>query len=157
MACLVLSALNSDSTFPGVGRSQEFLLGRGAKYFRGVKITASSITLPDHRAVYNARGELRGQWRGVGYDIHPSIHGLSGRWCPLSPHFLTGSVFMLSGLALVFWAFASVGVHRLALRLPYLGVVPFTLHLPLNFIRVSSLRPMYLHPFGRPFTYSLSK
>src|SRR6218665_1236688 len=84
MACLVLSALNSDSTFPGVGRSQEFLLGRGAKYFRGVKITASSITLPDHRAVYNARGELRGQWRDVGYNIHPSIHGLSGRWCPLT-------------------------------------------------------------------------
>ena len=33
---------------------------------------------------------------------------------------------------------------------------PFTLlHLPLDFIRVSSLRPTYRHPFGRPFTYSL--
>src|SRR6218665_4204289 len=35
----------------------------------------------------------------------------------------------------------------------YLCVFPFTLlHLPLNFIRVSSLRLMYLH---QPFTYSL--
>src|SRR6218665_1851698 len=33
---------------------------------------------------------------------------------------------------------------------------PFTLlHLPLDFIRVSSLRPTYRHPFGRPFTYFL--
>ena len=48
---------------------------------------------------------------------------------------------------MVSWAFACVGVHRLSLRLPYLGVFPFTLlHLPLNFIRVSSLPPMYLHP-----------
>src|SRR6218665_657489 len=44
------------------------------------------------------------------------------------------------------WAFALVGVHRLSFRLPYLGVRPFTLlHLPLNFIRVSSLRLIYLH------------
>src|SRR6218665_1396230 len=27
------------------------------------------------------------------------------------------------------------------------------LHLPLDFIPVSSLRPTYLHPFDRPFTY----
>src|SRR6218665_552742 len=40
--------------------------------------------------------------------------------------------------------------------LPYLGVIPSTLlHQPLDFIRVSSLRPTYLHPFGRPFTYSI--
>src|SRR6218665_2727222 len=32
---------------------------------------------------------------------------------------------------------------------------PFTLRLPLDFFRVSSLRPTYLHPFGQPFTYSL--
>src|SRR6218665_830682 len=33
---------------------------------------------------------------------------------------------------------------------------PFTLlHLTLYFIRFSSLRPTFLHPFGRPFTYSL--
>jgi len=33
---------------------------------------------------------------------------------------------------------------------------PFPLlHQPLDFIHVSSLRPMYLHPIGRPFTYSL--
>jgi len=57
--------------------------------------------------------------------------------------------------AMVSWATALVGVHRLSLRLPYLGVFPFTLHLQLDFIRVSPLRPTYLHPFGRPFTYSL--
>src|SRR6218665_43569 len=28
------------------------------------------------------------------------------------------------------------------------------LHLPLDFIHISSLRPTYLHPFGRPFTLS---
>src|SRR6218665_1640470 len=54
----------------------------------------------------------------------------------------------------VSWATARVGVHRLSLCLPYLGVCPFTLlHLPLNFIRISSLRPTYLHPFSRSFTY----
>src|SRR6218665_1154250 len=47
-------------------------------------------------------------------------------------------------MALVSWATARVGVHRLSLRLPYFGVFPFTLHLPLDFIRVS-LRPTYLH------------
>ena len=52
---------------------------------------------------------------------------------------------------MVSWAFARVGFHRLSLRLQYLGVFPFTLLLlPLNFIRVSLLRLMYLHPFGRP-------
>jgi len=40
---------------------------------------------------------------------------------------------------------ARVGVHRLfPFRLPYLGVSPFTLNLPLDFISVSSLRPTYL-------------
>src|SRR6218665_3690591 len=53
--------------------------------------------------------------------------------------------------------FARVGVHHLSLCLPYLGVFPFTLHLPLDFIRVFPLRSTYLHPFGRPFTYSLSR
>src|SRR6218665_1790883 len=43
----------------------------------------------------------------------------------------------------------------LPLRHPHFGVFTFTLlHLPLDFIRVSSLRPTYLHPFGRPFTYA---
>src|SRR6218665_4062104 len=59
-------------------------------------------------------------------------------------------------MALVSWDTARVGVHRLSLCLPYLGVFPFTLlRLPLDFIRVSSLRPTSLPPFGRPFTYSL--
>src|SRR6218665_1036401 len=39
-----------------------------------------------------------------------------------------------------------------------LGVSPPTLlRLQLNFNRVSSLRPRYLHPFGRTFIYSLFK
>ena len=74
----------------------------------------------------------------------------------MSPHFLTRWVSRLLGLALVSWAFARIGVHWLSLCLPYLSVLPFTLlYLPLDFIHVSSLRPTYLHPFGRPFTYSL--
>src|SRR6218665_1323815 len=41
---------------------------------------------------------------------------------------------------------------------PYnLGVFPSTLHMPLDFIRVSSLWPTYLHPFGLPFTYNISE
>jgi len=85
------------------------------------------------------------------------IHGLSARWCPMSPHFLTRRVSRLLG-----WLWHSglpsvlVSVHRLSLRLPYLGVYPFTLHLPLDFIRVFPLRPMYLHPFGRPLNPSLT-
>src|SRR6218665_2301665 len=52
-------------------------------------------------------------------------------------------------------ACVGVGLHRLSLRLPYLGVFPgvfpFTLlHLSLNFTRVSSLRLMYLHPSVDP-------
>src|SRR6218665_306399 len=50
-------------------------------------------------------------------------------------------------LALVFWAFARVEVHRLQ----YLSVFQFTLlHLPLNFICASSLRLMYLYPSVDP-------
>src|SRR6218665_1296229 len=81
--------------------------------------------------------------------------------CPdlTPPNILDKSTPMVSRLlrlALVSWATARVDVHRLSLCLPYLGVIPFTLlHLPLDFIRVSSLRQTYLHPFGRPFTYSL--
>src|SRR6218665_2301480 len=55
------------------------------------------------------------------------------------------------GEFLGYWA--GSGIHCLSLRLPYLGVFPFTLHLPLDFICVFPLRPTYLHPFGRPFTY----
>ena len=59
------------------------------------------------------------------------------------PHFLTRCVSRLLGLALVSWATARVGVHRLSLCLPYLGVIPSTLlRLPLDFIRVNSLRPI---------------
>src|SRR6218665_45084 len=85
------------------------------------------------------------------YDIcihkHPSIHCSVGSTpihvgvqCPL-----TSSLGEFPGY--YDWALACVGVHRLSLCLPYLGVFPFTLlRLPLNFIRVSSLRLVYLHP-----------
>ena len=46
--------------------------------------------------------------------------------------------------------------HVLWCGLTSLGVIPSTLlHLPLDFIHVSSLQLMYLCPFGRPFIYSL--
>src|SRR6218665_1524630 len=72
----------------------------------------------------------------------------------MSHLFLARWVSELLGLALVSWAFARIGVHRLSLRLPYL-MFSSRCYLSLNFNRVSSLRPTYRHPFGRPFTYSL--
>src|SRR6218665_515651 len=56
--------------------------------------------------------------------------------------FLTRCASQLLGLALVSWAFARIGVHRPSLRFPYLV---FSIHsyLPLDFNRVSSLRPTY--------------
>jgi len=95
------------------------------------------------------------------------IHGLSARWCPISPHFLTRWVSRLLGLAVVSWAFARVGVHRLSLRLPYmyLSVFPFTLlHLPsilgvfhslLSDIGFHSCSYFTVDVFGRPFACSL--
>ena len=85
--------------------------------------------------------------------LNPSIHCSMGS-APIGvqcPHFLTRWVSGLLGLALVSWAIAHVGVHHISLRLPYLSVFPFTrFHLPLNFILVSSLRLMYLHPSVDP-------
>src|SRR6218665_2311839 len=43
-----------------------------------------------------------------------------------------------------------------SLRFPYL-VISIHSYLPLDFNRVSSLRPTYRHPFGRPFTYFLGE
>jgi len=59
----------------------------------------------------------------------------------------------------VSWAYVRVGVHRLSLCLPYIGVIPSTfLHLPLDFIRVSSLRPTYLtHSVDPSLTRFLSE
>src|SRR6218665_983651 len=48
---------------------------------------------------------------------------------------------------------ACVGIY-ISLRLPYL-VFSIRSYLPLDFNRLSSLRPTYHHPFGRPSTYSL--
>ena len=87
------------------------------------------------------------------------IHRINARRSPMSHLFLTRWVSQLLGLALVSWAFARIGVHRHSLRLPYLMFsilyVFHSLFLPSDFNRVSSLRPTYRHPFGRPFTYSL--
>src|SRR6218665_537149 len=61
---------------------------------------------------------------------------------------------MLLGLALVSWAFVRVGVHRLSLRLPYLGVffsLFFTCHW-ISFVYCS--RWWYLHPTTNPPPYS---
>ena len=54
------------------------------------------------------------------------------------------------------WAFAHIGVHRPSLRITYL-VFSIRSYLPLDFNRVSSLRPTYRHPFGRPFTCFLGE
>src|SRR6218665_1228634 len=80
--------------------------------------------------------------------------GLNARRSPISHLFLTRLVSQLLGMALVSCAFARIGVHRPSLCLPYL-VFSIRCYLPLDFNRVSSLRPTYRHPFGRPFTYSL--
>src|SRR6218665_3009499 len=82
------------------------------------------------------------------------ILGLNTRRSPMFHLFLTKRVSQLLRLALVSWAFARIGVHRPSLRLPYL-VFSICSYLPLDFNRVSSLRPTYRHPFGRPFTHSL--
>ena len=55
-----------------------------------------------------------------------NILGPTASWCPMSPFFLTRWVSRLFELALVSWTFARVGVHRLSLRLPYLGI--FSIH-----------------------------
>jgi len=82
------------------------------------------------------------------------ILGPTARWCPMPPHFFTRWVSMLLGLA-------QVSCHGLQLVLVSIAFplspsiyrcFPFTLHPPLDFIRVSFLRPTYLHPFDRSFT-----
>src|SRR6218665_1855101 len=77
----------------------------------------------------------------------------------MSNHFLIRRVSRFLRLALVSSAFASIGVHRPSLRLPYLGVSPSTLlRLPLNFIRVSSLRPrICTHSVDPLLTHALAK
>jgi len=77
--------------------------------------------------------------------------GLNARRSPMSHLFLTRSVSQLLGLALVSWAFARIGVHRPSLRLPYL-VFSIRCYLPLDFNRVSTLRPTYC-PFGLTFSH----
>src|SRR6218665_2356161 len=71
-----------------------------------------------------------------------------GVLCPLTEN------SRLLGLALVSWAFARVGVHRLSLCLPYIGVFHslfFTCHW-ISFVYFSRWR--YLHPTTNPPPYS---
>jgi len=82
------------------------------------------------------------------------LHGLSARRCLMSPHFLTGWTSRLLGLALVSWAFVRVAWRPSSFPLPS---IPWCvlhslsiLHLTLNFIRVSSLRLMYMHSMVDP-------
>src|SRR6218665_3221295 len=82
------------------------------------------------------------------------IRRLNASRSPMSHLFLTRLFSQLLGLALLSWAFARIGVHRPSLCLPYL-MFSIRSYLPLDFNRVSSLRPTYRHTFGRPFTYSL--
>src|SRR6218665_3807392 len=71
-----------------------------------------------------------------------------------SAYFILFIFYIRVAVCLVSWAFARIGVHRPSLRFPYLEF-SIRSYLPLNFNRVSSLRPTYRHPFGRPFSYSL--
>ena len=76
-----------------------------------------------------------------------------GVQCPLT--FSLGEFPGYLGLALISWATTRVGVHRL-FPFPFNNLVSFSftlLHLPLDYISISSLRLTYLHPFGRCFTY----
>src|SRR6218665_979752 len=79
------------------------------------------------------------------------ILGPTAIWYPMSPHFFTSFQAIGTGSGIQgyrpCWCPSTFPP-----RLPYLGVFPFTLHLSLDFIRVSYLRPTYLHPSDRSFS-----
>src|SRR6218665_575277 len=90
-------------------------------------------------------------------SIKPSIHGFSARWCPIVPslpHYVSRLLGWLwyPGLPPVLVSIAFPFVFHISV---FLYPLFFTCHC--HFIRVSSLRPKYLHPFGRPFTYFIGK
>ena len=60
-------------------------------------------------------------------SIHPSIHGLCARWCPMSSHFLTTVSFLAIGLALV---------SRATVLMPI--TFPFAFHISVFYIHSSS-------------------
>ena len=78
--------------------------------------------------------------RPIIYIIIIIIRRLNVRRMPMYHLFPTRRVSQLLGLALVSWAFASIGVHRPSLCFPYL-VFSICSYLPLDFNRVSSLGP----------------
>src|SRR6218665_2909200 len=76
----------------------------------------------------------------------------------MSHRFLTRRVSQLLGLALVFWAFARIGVHRPSLRLTYLvHVFSIRSYLSLDFNRVSSYGLLNIRMFKNSYAPSLSK
>ena len=78
--------------------------------------------------------------------MRPSIHCSMGSTPVGVQCQFTSSLSEFPGFWDWLWVFARVGVHRLSFCLPYLGVFPLTLlHMPFNFICVSSLQLMYLH------------
>ena len=88
----------------------------------------------------------------VACNIVLYIFGPTARWCPMSNHFLTRWV---PG----YWDWLRypelpsmlVVHHYFPFRISVFFPFPL-LHLLLDFIRVSSLRVTYLHPFDRPLT-----
>jgi len=106
-----------------------------------------------HIQYYLKRHEYSFHLHSTQFSSIQVLLSYTARWCPKPLHFLTRWVSRLLGLALVSWATATVRQVLVSiafsLRLPYLGVFPFTLlHLPF-------LRPTYPHSFYRPFTNSL--
>jgi len=87
---------------------------------------------------------------------HLTFNAQNAEFSPLVfnvPHFLTRWISMLLGLVQISWATVRIGGHRFfPFAFHISGVFPLTLHQAMDFIRVSSLQPTYLHPFDRPFT-----
>src|SRR6218665_3726144 len=90
-------------------------------------------------------------------SIHQSIHQSMGSvpvGVQYSPHYVSRLLGWLwyPGLPPVLVSIAFPFVFHISV---FLYPLFFTCHC--HFIRVSSLRPKYLHPFGRPFTYFIGK
>ena len=90
----------------------------------------------------------------VHISTHLLLYGLSARRCPMSTHFLTRWISRLLVLALVSWAFAGAGVHRLSL-LPSMSQC-FSIHSSSPAIHSCFFFMTDVSaPIDRPFAYSL--
>src|SRR6218665_1986423 len=90
-------------------------------------------------------------------SINPSIQWFSARWCPIVPS-LPHHVSRLLGWL---W-YPGLPPVLVSIAFPFvfhISVFLYPLFFPCHchFIRVSSLRPKYLQPFGRPFTYFIGE